>query len=78
MKDIVLKGLPDDNPRPYFRVLREDRPMKLGFFSDNNVQQMFATMIDYETRTGKRGYAVPSWKKTLQKKPLTINDSSTA
>src|SRR5262249_33902640 len=54
MRDVILKGLPDNDPRPYFSVLRRDRPMKLGFFSDQQIEKMFVQMAEYERQTGKR------------------------
>lgn len=39
MRDVVLQGLDDKkNCRPYFRLLRKDRPIRLGFMTDAQVE----------------------------------------
>jgi hypothetical protein len=59
MRDIVLLGLPD-TPRPYFEKLRLNRPMNLGFLSEEQIQDNFDDMRKYqEERGGKRAYLLP-------------------
>jgi hypothetical protein len=39
-----------------FRVLRENRPMRLGFFSEQQMRQVFIDLEEYEQKHGKPAY----------------------
>jgi len=60
LRDQVLKG--SSSVSPYFRALREDRPMMLGFYTDAQMKKMFDDGEEYERKHGRRIYAVPKWK----------------
>ena len=54
-----MEGLPDD-PKPYFEVLRKNRPISLGFLSEAQVKESFDDMRKYEIEhAGKRAYSLP-------------------
>lgn len=61
MRDVVLPGLPDRDPyvRPYFRVLRCDRPTEFAFLTDEQVKEAFDEIQAIEQKEGHRGYLLP-------------------
>lgn len=61
MRDVVLRGLPDvENVKPYFDLLRRDRPMRLGFLSEEQVKTAVKTLENTERETpGVRPYLLP-------------------
>jgi hypothetical protein len=66
MRDVILKGLSDrDNCRPYFHQLRVDRPMRLGFMTDAQVEQAFTALKQKEDEIGKRPYLLPRYVRKM-------------
>lgn len=61
MRDVVLQGLPDRPPyiKPYFDMLRRDRPMKLGFMTEEQLKRAFNDLEKREYETGLRPYILP-------------------
>jgi hypothetical protein len=61
LRDVILKGLPDRDPyvRPYFLQLRNDRPMRLGFLTEEQMKASFETLDETERETGLRPYLLP-------------------
>lgn len=41
---------------PGFRVLREDRPMKLGFYSEEQMRKVFIDLEEYERKHKTHAY----------------------
>ena len=59
MQDEINKGLPPEAPaklRPYFDVLWRNRPMRVGFFRDSDIEKAGIDMLEYEKREGKPPY----------------------
>lgn len=66
-RDVILKGLPLDTPRPYYAALYRNRPMARAFYRDWQIKKIFNDLGEYEAKTGRRGYAVPRWKPAFDK-----------
>jgi Protein of unknown function (DUF3800) len=61
LRDVILKGFPDTSPyiRPYFAKLRDDRAMRLGFLTEEQVKVSFETLDSTEQEVGVRPYLLP-------------------
>jgi hypothetical protein len=61
LRDVILKGKPDRDPyiRPYFAKLRDHRPLKLGFLTEEQVKLSFETIALTEQEMGVRPYILP-------------------
>jgi hypothetical protein len=68
MRDVILKGFPDDDShcRPYFRSLRAERPMRLGYLTETQMRQSFEDLNTIESENGgKSPYLLPRYLRKL-------------
>jgi len=57
MRRVMIEGKDDVRScHPGFKMLRADRPMQIGFFSEPQMRKVFTDLEEYEQKHGKRPY----------------------